>query len=231
MNRKNVLFIRDDRNEQWSWPHLKGWGRATCVIDCWRYVVCRGKGPLGLFSSKSGLFSSNVFCHMFFLHVDNFLQIYVYLSVVKLEVLPIVLDAMHMFLSAPFPHVSFLFERREPHNHVNPDREGLALQRIAPDNLPSDCDNRIPCVWNRNPKLDDLLSDRKACEKHNRRSIWDDLDHYACRLCMVTDIIIRSKRSQGYIQIPAEHETVQITRSTGRFLRRENLLRWEHEFR
>ena len=81
-----------------------------------------------------------------FLHVDNFLQIYVYLSVVKLEVLPIVLDAMHMFLSAPFPHVSFLFERREPHNHVNLDREGLALRSIATDNLPSDCDNRIPCV-------------------------------------------------------------------------------------
>ena len=81
---------------------------------------------------------------MFFLHVDHFLQIYVYLSVVKLEVHPIVLDVMHiMFLSALFV---FLFERREPHNHVNPDREGLALQRIAPDNLPSDCDNRIPCV-------------------------------------------------------------------------------------
>ena len=77
-----------------------------------------------------------------FLHVDNFLQIYVYLSVVKLEVLPIVLDAMHMFLSALF----VLFERREPHNHVNLDREVLALQSIATDNLPSDCDNRIPCV-------------------------------------------------------------------------------------
>ena len=79
-----------------------------------------------------------------FLHVDNFLQIYVYLSVVKLEVLPIVLDVMHMFLSALF--VVFLFERREPRNHAILDREGLALQSIAPDNLPSDCDNRIPCV-------------------------------------------------------------------------------------
>ena len=75
-----------------------------------------------------------------FLHVDNFLQIYVYLSVVKLEVHPSALDAM--FLSALF----VLFERRESHNHVNPDREGLALQRFASDNLPRDCNNRIPCV-------------------------------------------------------------------------------------
>ena len=79
--------------------------------------------------------------------------------------------------------------------------------------------------------MDDLLSDRDSCEKRNRRSISDDLDPYAFRLCMVSDISIWSKRSQGYVQIPAEHETVQITRSTGRFLRRENLLRREHEFR
>ena len=111
-------------------------------------VVLRGmsrEGSTWAFSSNYGSFTSN-FSVTCFLHVDNFLQIIVYLSVVKLEVLPIVLDAMHMFLSAPFPHVSFLFERRESHNHVNLDREGLALRNIATDNLPSDCDNRINCV-------------------------------------------------------------------------------------
>ena len=202
-------------------------GMGTCHMRHW-LLALRGmsrEGSTWAFFLKIWIIFFKRFLSSVFLHVDNFLQIYVYLSVVKLEVHPSALDAM--FLSALF----VLFERRESHNHVNPDREGLALQRFASDNLPRDCNNRIPCVWNRNPKLDDLLSDRKACEKHNRRSIWDDLDPYAFRLCMVTDIIIRSKRSQGYIQIPTEHETVQITRSTGRFLRRENLLRWEHEFR
>ena len=112
-------------------------------------VVLRGmsrEGSTWAFFLKIWIIFFKRFLSYVFLHVDNFLQIYVYLSVVKLEVLPIVLDAMHMFLSAPFPHVSFLFERREPHNHVNLDREGLALRSIATDNLPSDCDNRIPCV-------------------------------------------------------------------------------------
>ena len=110
-------------------------------------VVLRGmsrEGSTWAFFSNYGSFTTSIFSVTCFLHVDNFFQINVYLSVVKLEVHPIVLDVMHiMFLSALFV---FLFERREPHNHVNPDREGLALQSIAPDNLPGDCDNRIPWV-------------------------------------------------------------------------------------
>ena len=114
---------------------------ASLIVGATWYV--EGRVHLGFFPQNLNIFFKRFLSYVF-LHVDNFLQIYVYLSVVKLEVHPIVLDVMHiMFLSALFV---FLFERREPHNHVNPDREGLALQRIAPDNLPSDCDNRIPCV-------------------------------------------------------------------------------------
>jgi hypothetical protein len=49
-----------------------------------------------------------------------------------------------LFLSVLF--VVFLVERREPRNRANRDREGLALQSIVPNNLPSDCSNFIPCV-------------------------------------------------------------------------------------
>ena len=86
-------------------------------------------------------------------------------------------------------------------------------------------------VWDNLLQQDVDNAKRNSCEKHNRRSIWDYLDHFACILCVGTDTIARSKRPQGYIQISIEHDTAQTTRSTGRFLRRENLLRWEHEFR
>ena len=107
-------------------------------------VVLRGmsrEGSTWAFFLKIWIIFFKRFLSSVFLHVDNFLQIYVYLSVVKLEVHPSALDAM--FLSALFV---FLFERREPRNHANRDREGLAPQSIVPGNLPSDCNNLIPCV-------------------------------------------------------------------------------------
>ena len=192
-------------------------------------VVLRGmsrEGSTWVFSSNYGSFTSN-FSVTCFLHVDNFLQIIVYLSVVKLEVLPIV-DIMHTFPSFLCP---FFLSKRKLRICASNRSAGSNSPRIVSNLLQHYQGCTVFDVW------DDLAqqgldnANRNSCEKHNRRSIWDDLDHYACRLCVVTDTIIRSKRPQGYTQIPAEHDTVQITRSTGRFLRRENLLRREHEFR
>ena len=57
-------------------------------------VVLRGmsrEGSTWAFSSNYGSFTPNIFSVTCFLHVDIFLQIIVYLSVVKLELLPFVL--------------------------------------------------------------------------------------------------------------------------------------------
>ena len=147
-------------------------------------VVLRGmsrEGSTWAFFLKIWIIFFTRFLSYVFLHVDNFLQIYVYLSVVKLEVLPIV-DIMHTFPSVLYPF--FLSERK---------LRICASNRSAGSNSPRIVSNLLQhyqgCivldVW------DDLAqqgvdnANRDSCEKHNRRSIWDDLDHYACRLCVV----------------------------------------------
>ena len=161
---------------------------GTCHMRHW-LLALRGmsrEGSTWAFFLKIWIIFFKRFLSYVFLHVYNFLQLYVYLSVVKLEVHPIVLDVMHiMFLSALFV---FLFERREPRNHANLDRKGLALQGIVPDNLPSDCNNLIPCVWNRNSKFDDLFSNHETSTKldgihelwiHWLSLVWNDNDRNA----------------------------------------------------